>query len=61
MPVYEYSCKCGHEIEKLHKITVKPVILCIKCGKRMEKCISGGISVRYSTPPASASAGKETQ
>ncbi len=32
MPMYEYRCEsCGHEFEKLQKITDNPLLVCPKC------------------------------
>jgi putative FmdB family regulatory protein len=34
MPIYEYQCQsCGHELEKLQKLSDAPLILCPQCGK----------------------------
>lgn len=34
MPIYEYLCtKCGHELEKLQKISDAPLTDCPACGK----------------------------
>lgn len=34
MPIYEYRCQsCGHELEKLQKISDSPLIDCPECGR----------------------------
>jgi len=34
MPIYEYRCQsCGHELEKLQKISDQPLTDCPECGK----------------------------
>jgi len=34
MPIYEYQCtECGHELEKLQKISDPPLTECPACGK----------------------------
>ena len=34
MPIYEYRCSaCGHELEKLQKISDEPLRKCPECGK----------------------------
>lgn len=34
MPIYEYRCQsCGHELEKLQKISDQPLVDCPECGK----------------------------
>ena len=34
MPIYEYQCTaCGHELEKLQKISDPPLTECPACGK----------------------------
>ena len=34
MPIYEYRCaECGHEMEKLQKISDAPLTDCSACGK----------------------------
>jgi putative FmdB family regulatory protein len=34
MPIYEYRCaECGHELEKLQKISDAPLLECPACGK----------------------------
>ena len=44
MPTYEYACSaCGHQFEKFHSITARPVSLCPKCGQRkVKRLISAG-------------------
>jgi putative FmdB family regulatory protein len=38
MPIYEYVCtKCKTHVEKLQKITDKPLTKCSNCGGRLEK------------------------
>lgn len=34
MPIYEYVCReCGHELEKLQKLSESPLTECPACGK----------------------------
>ena len=42
MPIYEYRCaECGHEMEKLQKISDPPLTECPACGKPgLEKLVS---------------------
>lgn len=42
MPIYEYRCPdCGHEFDKLQKISDDPVTECPACGKdQVKKLIS---------------------
>jgi len=41
--IYEYICKdCLHLQEEIHSMKEEPEIICHKCGKIMERIISGG-------------------
>ena len=42
MPIYEYRCQaCGHELEKLQKLSDAPLVDCPACGKpALSKLIS---------------------
>ena len=42
MPIYEYRCQaCGHELEKLQKISDEPLKDCPECGKpQLHKLVS---------------------
>lgn len=42
MPIYEYRCaECGHELEKLQKISDAPLVECPVCGKQaLQKLVS---------------------
>lgn len=42
MPIYEYQCtECGHELEKLQKISDPPLSECPACGKpALQKLVS---------------------
>ena len=42
MPIYEYRCaECGHEMEKLQKISDAPLTDCPACGKlALQKLVS---------------------
>ena len=42
MPIYEYRCaECGHEMEKLQKISDAPLTDCPACGKPgLQKLVS---------------------
>ncbi len=38
MPIYEYQCEsCGHQFEKLQKISDDPVKICPECGNSAVK------------------------
>ncbi len=38
MPIYEYRClKCGHQFEKMQKISDRPVSRCEKCNERVTR------------------------
>ena len=48
MPTYQYKCpKCGHEYEKLQKITDDSRAKCPKCGTRGERVISAGAGLIF--------------
>jgi putative FmdB family regulatory protein len=48
MPTYEYKCpKCGHEFEKLQKMSDNARPKCPKCGTKAERVISGGVGVVF--------------
>ncbi|PLY13931.1 MAG: transcriptional regulator [Sedimenticola sp.] len=42
MPIYEYRCDaCGHELEKMQKMSDAPLTECPACGKeQLQKLIS---------------------
>ncbi|NBB93021.1 MAG: zinc ribbon domain-containing protein [Gammaproteobacteria bacterium] len=42
MPIYEYRCRaCGHEMEKLRKLSDPPLVDCPECGEpALDKLIS---------------------
>lgn len=42
MPIYEYSCSaCGHQLEKIQKLSDAPLTLCPACGKNeLQKVVS---------------------
>lgn len=41
MPIYEYRCQtCGHEFEKLQRISDRPIKKCPDCGGATEKLFS---------------------
>jgi len=43
MPTYRYRCpKCGHEYDRLQKITAKTRVKCPECGTPGERVITGG-------------------
>lgn len=40
MPTYEYRCeKCGHEFEKVQRITAKPIRTCPKCRGKVQRLL----------------------
>jgi len=48
MPTYHYRCpSCGHEFEKLEKMSVRTRSKCPQCGKRSERLISGGVGLVF--------------
>ena len=48
MPTYGYSCPaCGHEYEKLQKMSDETRAECPKCGTAGERIISGGAGVVF--------------
>lgn len=48
MPTYGYRCpSCGHEYDKIQKISDDTRAKCPECGKRGERLISGGIGVVF--------------
>lgn len=48
MPTYGYQCPaCGHEFDKLQKISDDTRAKCPKCGKRAKRLISGGAGVVF--------------
>ncbi len=48
MPTYAYACpKCGHEYEKLQKISDETRAKCPECGTRGERLISGGAGLVF--------------
>lgn len=42
MPIYEYQCQnCGHQLEKLQKISDEPLKICPNCNKtELQKLVS---------------------
>lgn len=42
MPIYEYRCQsCGHDLEKLQRLSDEPLVDCPECGKPdLKKLIS---------------------
>lgn len=48
MPTYAYRCpKCGHQFEKIQKITDDSRAKCPKCGTRGERIIAGGAGLIF--------------
>jgi putative FmdB family regulatory protein len=48
MPTYEYRCpKCGHEFEKILKITSNAKPKCPKCSARAERMMSTGVGFAF--------------
>jgi len=48
MPTYGYRCPaCGHEFEKVRKITAKNRPKCPKCGKVADRVITGGAGLHF--------------
>lgn len=43
MPTYDYTCdNCGHEFERVQRITENPIKKCPKCGKLKARRMIGG-------------------
>ena len=40
MPIYEYQCNCGHQFEKLRRLSDTSIQLCPKCGGETRKVLS---------------------
>ena len=48
MPTYGYNCPaCGHEYEKLQKMSDETRVKCPKCGTTGERIISGGAGLVF--------------
>jgi putative FmdB family regulatory protein len=48
MPTYEYRCgNCGHQFEKLLKITDESSVECPRCDGLAERLISGGAGLLF--------------
>jgi putative FmdB family regulatory protein len=49
MPLYAYTCECGHEAEHLVEISYRDKIKleCPKCGKRLKRTVT---SANFGTP-----------
>lgn len=49
MPTYEYRCEaCGHEYERVEKITKAPHRKCPNCGKlKSKRMLSGGAGLIF--------------
>jgi len=69
LPIYEYRClKCGHQFEKLQKISDQPVSRCEKCNERVTRVFhpvaihfkgSGFYTTDYGKKRTSAAKSKE--
>jgi putative FmdB family regulatory protein len=69
MPIYEYRCQCcGHEFEKIQRLSDRPIRKCPECGGGTEKLLSaasfalrggGWYSDGYSSSSAKASSASE--
>lgn len=47
MPIYEYRClKCGHQFEKIQKISDNPASRCEKCGNRVTR-VFHPVAIRF--------------
>lgn len=48
MPTYDYECEaCGHNFEKIRKISDDSEVLCPKCGAVARRLISGGAGLLF--------------
>ena len=41
MPLYEFSCPCGHSMEVIWKVSEYQEPSCPRCGRRMEQVLKG--------------------
>lgn len=49
MPIYEYRCQsCGHEMEKLQKISDDPLLECPACNEAALKKLISAVGFRLS-------------
>ncbi|MFO7676530.1 MAG: zinc ribbon domain-containing protein [bacterium] len=59
MPIYEYRCKCGREVEDLRKVSEADAeCLCPDCGARMERKLSAHSGVRMGGERGSTCCGR---
>ncbi|MFN3604474.1 MAG: FmdB family zinc ribbon protein [Leptonema sp. (in: bacteria)] len=48
MPTYTYKCiSCGHQYEKLQKITSQPDTTCPECNGEVERLIGAGVGIVF--------------
>lgn len=48
MPTYEYECaSCGNAFEAFQSITAKAIRKCPKCGRKVQRLISGGGGILF--------------
>ena len=58
MPIYEYSCECGNQVEELQGINDEHAFVC-SCGEKMKRVFGGGQAIRIDfTPGFDCQAGK---
>ena len=46
MPIFDYKCECGNEVEKMVKSSAT-LVECSLCGAKMTRTISGGQSFYF--------------
>lgn len=48
MPTYEYQCEiCGHQFERVQKISDDPALECPSCGGETKRLMSGGAGLLF--------------
>jgi putative FmdB family regulatory protein len=51
MPTYDYACaSCGHQFEAVQHMRDAPLKECPKCGKTVQRVLSGGIGISFQGP-----------
>jgi len=59
MPIYEYRCDCGREVEDLRKAAeVDAECVCPDCGRRMKRKLSAHAGVRMGRESSATCCGR---